>query len=263
MGQQSGQHWRFVVPDDDYSERRGLTFAQAEGAEPLPGQLRRTEISPQLSALMWAILNRDIRSSIHRDSIGFRDGVVVGRWAIILQDFHVFEQHLPVDEFDNDAKEVLPRVKSIIFSGSYLQFFGFLQFVVRHPQCTRELKSHIRGCLEQARAAFRLIHGDTFIPLASEEEAEIVERAFTDVSTAGFGGARTHLGNAAQALTEGRFTDSVRESIHSVEIRLQNARPFKFPRGCFDAIRAANGYSRRTQIGDQIDLRLYEQRTRN
>jgi hypothetical protein len=37
-----------VTNDDDFARRKRLTFAQAEGAEPLPTQLKRTEVSKQL-----------------------------------------------------------------------------------------------------------------------------------------------------------------------------------------------------------------------
>jgi hypothetical protein len=50
--------------DDPYAERRRLTFEQAEGAEPLPTQLKRKELSQELRALLWNALYRSLRSSL-------------------------------------------------------------------------------------------------------------------------------------------------------------------------------------------------------
>jgi hypothetical protein len=75
----------------------------------------------------------------------------------------------------------------------------------------------IEAALKQGRAAYRLVDGDTIFPIGSEAEGATVERALADVSAAEFHGARTHLRNAADELTAGRFADSVRQSIHAVE----------------------------------------------
>jgi hypothetical protein len=42
------------MDDDEIAGRKRLTFAQAEGAEPLPSQLKRTEISQQLGITFTA-----------------------------------------------------------------------------------------------------------------------------------------------------------------------------------------------------------------
>jgi hypothetical protein len=41
---------------EELKRRRGLTFAQAEGVEPLPAQLGPKELSPELRAHLWAVL---------------------------------------------------------------------------------------------------------------------------------------------------------------------------------------------------------------
>jgi hypothetical protein len=39
----------------EYEDRKGLTFEQAEGAEPLPSQLKLREVSRELRARLWAV----------------------------------------------------------------------------------------------------------------------------------------------------------------------------------------------------------------
>jgi hypothetical protein len=74
----------------------------------------------------------------------------------------------------------------------------------------------INKALEQARAAYRIIDR-TVVPIASDEERKTIEQAFQELGDNRFRGARSHLRAAAEALTNGDFAGSVRESIHSVE----------------------------------------------
>jgi hypothetical protein len=57
----------------------------------------------------------------------------------------------------------------------------------------------------------------TVIPMGSEAEIETLKQAFADVAAHDFHGARAHLRKASEELTAGRYADSIRESIHSVE----------------------------------------------
>ena len=44
----------------EYEDRKRLTFEQAEGAEPLPSQLKLKEVSNELRALLWNIFFREL-----------------------------------------------------------------------------------------------------------------------------------------------------------------------------------------------------------
>ncbi|MCK1578520.1 hypothetical protein IVB03_02710 [Bradyrhizobium sp. 168] len=68
--------------------------------------------------------------------------------------------------------------------------------------------------LENCRAAYRIEDG-VFWPTASTEEADALIQANTALSASQFGGAKTHLKNAASKLTEGDYPASVRESNQS------------------------------------------------
>ena len=45
-----------------FDERKRLTFEQAEGAAPLPRQLRPKEISPELRALLWVAVHNSFEN---------------------------------------------------------------------------------------------------------------------------------------------------------------------------------------------------------
>jgi hypothetical protein len=107
------------LTDDLYDQRKELTFAQAEGAEPLPTQLSRTKISLQLASLVWADVHHRLRSSRDTYSSGNR---ILGDWDDILRDYHVFGLHQPIDEFLTDSKILVKQVKTIIYSYNYVRF---------------------------------------------------------------------------------------------------------------------------------------------
>jgi hypothetical protein len=71
--------------------------------------------------------------------------------------------------------------------------------------------------LSFTHAAYRLVDRTTIVPVGSDAELATLKRAFADVGTTEFQGARAHLRKAAEELTAGRYADSVRESIHAVE----------------------------------------------
>jgi hypothetical protein len=206
------------VADEIYDKRKKLTFAQAEGLEPLPSQLKRTEISPQLESLIWVYLYDRLTRSMSRNNEGWgEDPFIQGVWKTILIDYHVYALHKPVDEFKPLEPAVISNIKSIIYSKDYVKFFSFLQYTVRHPQCPPDFVKYVSSSLEKAQAYFRLIDKDTFVPLTTDEEMQAVEQAFREVALPRLSGAKLHLHNAAENLTKGLYADSIRESIHSVE----------------------------------------------
>jgi hypothetical protein len=54
--------------DDEIERRKQLTFAQAEGAEPLPPQLKRTEVSAELRAVLWNYIYSELERTSERET---------------------------------------------------------------------------------------------------------------------------------------------------------------------------------------------------
>jgi hypothetical protein len=202
-----------MAAGDEFAERRRLTFEQAEGAEPLPTQLKLKELSQEFRAIAWARVHGSIRADTHAAAFGNR---VDGPWRQILQDRHVFRLHLPLDEFDNTAKLITACLKPLFMAADYTQVLGFLQFVIRHPNCPYKFAEGVDGALVATRAAYRVVE-KTIVPIGSEAESATIKRALADVAASEFHGARAHLHKAAAALTGGDYPGSIRESIHSVE----------------------------------------------
>ena len=197
--------------DDELKRRKLLTFEQAEGAAPLPSQLARDELSPTLRARLFDVVYRPIKHAESTTSYA-----VVEPWATILYDKHVrYDGRLP-SHFINDVRELIQELTRT-FSKDHIGVLGLLQWFLRHPRTPKALAQQVEVILVEERSAYRLLDGDTLVPLGTEAEGETLSRALSDLKGKGFEGARAHLKDAATALGSGKFADSVRDSIHAVE----------------------------------------------
>jgi hypothetical protein len=207
---------KLVIPSvtKDLEERKKLTFEQAEGVEPLPSQLQLREVSQELRAIMWDTVRRQLDSAItHPD---YDTSYVGVPWSTILEHEHVRRGHR-TDDFDSSAESVIMRTRGIFEKGDYLAIFGWLEFVLKHRNCPHNFPHQVENVLRHCRAAYRVIDRQVICPISSEAEHATIVKAFADLSSTQFNGARAHLRKAASHLTAGAYADSVRESIHAVE----------------------------------------------
>jgi hypothetical protein len=198
-------------------DRRTLTFAQAEGVEPLPQPLKLGEISQELRALLWKVFYHSLLKAEKSSVLGDVHPWVGDRWHSILRDKHVHFDHRMADDFENDFTTCSAAMRAIFENGNYVQVFDFIQFVLRHRSCPHDLADGVAWALKQSRAAYVLVDRHTIYPIPSKEEGAAIERAFADLASVEFGGARAHLRKAGEFLNQGHYADSVRESIHGVE----------------------------------------------
>ena len=202
------------MSSDPYEDRRKLTFEQAEGAERLPTQLQTKELSKELR-LGCGLLCMNCSNRIRNMQIS--QGLTLALDKKILYDFHVLRQSRPADEFQNNATKLTNEIKKIFMQEDYTRVFGFLQFVLRRRSCPHNFAGNVQWALTDGHAAYRILDRSTIVPIGSEEEEQALQRAFADLAKSEFDGARFHLRLAAECLTNGRYADSVRESVHCVE----------------------------------------------
>jgi hypothetical protein len=208
------------MSDDEVKRRKGLTFEQAEGLTPLPSQLKRTEVSPELRAVLWKYIYDEIDSSSVRDTYTY-----VGKpWKHVLQQVHVYRDYRNADEFSARFKDAIEPVKRVFTHGLYGQIYGWLQFVLPLKP-TPGFAKRIDSILQYCRSPYRVIDSDVICPVGSDEEAQTITKAFVDLKTASLTGSREHLKKAASELTAGEFAGSVRESIHAVESAVRVLEP--------------------------------------
>jgi AbiJ N-terminal domain 4 len=197
------------------ADRKNLTFEQAEGVEPLPQQLRLKELSDALRAALWYIVHDNLERHIVR--VDF-DGTTFGKpWDDIFMMMHVRRHHGMIDDFIQGPRYLIAKTRAVFEKGDYVAVFGWIQWVLRYRPAPEGLAEDINFVLTQERAAYRIVDGDTIVPIGSEAELATIERAFADLAAAEFHGARGHLRKASEQLTAGHYADSVRESIHAVE----------------------------------------------
>jgi len=194
-------------------DRRKVTFRQAEGLAPLPTQLAPRTLSREVRAKLWSILHGHIVATKEE---GHYDNHVGRPWNILLLRWHVSHEHQPSDEFENRLDHQLRIIKAIIWDGNYADVFEFLTFIIRDRDMPQRLDAVFANILEETRCAYRIVDRTVF-PIASEAEGSAVVKAFSDLSTSEFQGARAHLREAGNFLQSGEWGDSIRESIHAVE----------------------------------------------
>jgi hypothetical protein len=204
-----------VSPDDDpYAERKKLTFEEAEGLAPLPSQLALREISQEFRAVLWDHLNRIFES--HRELREHAPGYIRKPWSKILNDVRVYRYHR-LDPFPDGFERPVAEVKEIIEKGAWSDVLGWLEFVLKHPACPSDFAKQVNSIMGYCRLAYRVVDGQVICPIGSGAERQTIERAFSDLHSTEFHGARNHLRKAANELTAGNFAGSIRESIHAVE----------------------------------------------
>lgn len=205
-----------MVADEEISRRKALTFEQAEGAEPLPVQLKLKELSKELRARLWAVVYESFTKHSDYPSMGGHR-YFTHPWSDILYAVHVYRDGKMADDFRNDFDKVVEGIRRIFEKGDYLAVFGWLQWVLQRTATPAGFADRIDRALYGAHAAYRLVDHSVIVPIGSDEERQTLTMAFSDLSATVFRGARSHLTNAAAELTAGRYADSIRESIHSVE----------------------------------------------
>ena len=201
-----------MAADDDNLRRP--SFSQVHGLAEMPTQLVHKQLSRELRAHLWRVIYPSMLSC---RTVKVQRYVLTGRWMTLLIDYHVEVNHAFVDDVTNGFEKNIEFVKELIQKGPYNKIFDFLQFFLRKAYLFDDLREDIEYVLIDCRSAYRLVDGDTIVPLGSEQEMATVVKAFSDLQATEFNGARAHLKSAAHALTSGNFSDSIRESIHAVD----------------------------------------------
>jgi hypothetical protein len=107
----------------EYADRKRLTFEQAEGAEPLPSQLKLKEVSPELRARLWSIFHQLLEYMRERSSAG-PINQLVGHYCMILYDWHVVRCFKPADEFLPSFNHWRAELKTLFGRATTLRFLA-------------------------------------------------------------------------------------------------------------------------------------------
>jgi hypothetical protein len=191
-----------------------IPFSRRTGLEPIAPQLKLNEVSGELRRLIYyyTSLEIDRESYAPYTSAIFRDG-----WKRVAQDLHVIFFRESADTFKHGTYENEQRIKTCVERTDIGKLFNFVEFMVRYPKCSDELKRELTRALVDARAAYRVFDNTHIVAIGADEQAESFLCAVADAEAKNATGARLHLIGSGIALRNGDWADSVRESINAVE----------------------------------------------
>ena len=195
--------------DDHY-----LPFSQRTGAAPIPPQLRLGEVSPRFRHLVNYCFAKEVDNFEGHGINGI--SFFKEPWREVAMDFHVKLLNQPPQTFKNSSNVYLELIQDILAKSKIEVLFDCIEFFYRHPRCSAAFRTGLVECFVEARTAYRIID-EQIVAIGTEQQAEAFEAAVKSTEVAGAVAARKHLLAAGGALREGKWADSVRESIHAVE----------------------------------------------
>ena len=108
-------------------DRAAISFAQAEGAEPLPQQMQLKKVSPELTAKVWRVVHDFLKSNTEYPTMGgsayYRDEL-----ARLQKDWHVEKLYRLADEFTNNTSDIQPLVKKHVTSKTTFKSSSLFSF---------------------------------------------------------------------------------------------------------------------------------------
>jgi len=205
-------------------DRHSMTFAQAEGLEEIPSPLKLKELSLPLRRELWAFLYKSIDASKYYNSYNGKY-YVSGDWKRILEDVSTFHFGVPADEFDGSVIFWNTVLKRICLESDYVAVLGVFQHIIRLHSRYSQFNNGIESIIRKHKAAYALVDGKTFIPIASDIESVSIKKALDILSKTEYGGARAHLIKAGDEFNKGDNASSIREAIHAVEAVARSMEP--------------------------------------
>ncbi len=207
--------------DEKDTEWRELTFSQREGEVPLP-ELQVGKLTQKFKIKVWHVIDTNIKNCTSHDNLDgyYFGGSDAGRyWASIYFSYHLDILEKPHDKIGLfGPEEVTNWIKDIVFQGETHEILTLLEYVLRYENTPQNLYDDIESCFEFAPYFIeRSSEPICIVPIASKEMKESVKRSLENINESTLIGAKSHLRNSSQELSNNKFAASVRESIHAVE----------------------------------------------
>lgn len=192
--------------------RRALTFAEREGIKAFPEQLKLKEVSREARSRVWKVIYESIGAHSSFDRVERRS--YVEAWDDIYYDAWVDLDHKFIDDCSDQPYQIAEYFKKKM-DADYAFFFEILEFIVQNSKCPENIPEEINLALVESGCAYRLI-AKSIVPISNHEMGESFAKSFETIASKN-NPSEQHLKNSAKYLSQGRFSDSVRESIHAVE----------------------------------------------
>lgn len=188
-----------------------LTFKQAQGIDPIPTQLSIGEFPQKAKARFWQLV--DI---ILRDRVVSRLGNLEQEFYFNVLDFFIEERAVFADDFHNDSRFIRAHLKEYFeLATDANDTLQLIQHLIRGPINRDELETFEKIFVVE-KLAYRIMDS-TIVRYATEQEYQDLVASIDLLEANGFRGAKEHLVAASNYLAKGKWSDSMRESIHAVE----------------------------------------------
>ena len=206
---------------------RRLTFSQAQGYEEVPGPLKLEDLSREARTHIWNVFYVHLEDSVER---WHRGGPrISGLWEEILRQKHLFQDHLPVDEWSVEFGPIHQKLRNDIETMPFNKVFDLIQFVFRRPECPAGFVTTMKRTFEMCHLAYRIDEDDppTIVPAVTSEEGSTIVESLRTLRRAGLHSSATHLREASDCINQNDWAGSIRESIHAVESVARQIAPEK------------------------------------
>lgn len=195
------------------TEQPYVPFSQRTGIEPIPPQLDLGQVSDELRRLV----DYYVRLEIEREECyGVSSAYFDGRWKRVSQDFFVLFLKKRASEYENSPYQMRHFVEAIVLRGKIGYLFNFVEFMLQHASVSDECKRDLAQSFVQSRAAYRIVDG-LIVAVGVEQQAAAFSNAIDAAEKSESTAARRHLVSSGNALRNGDWAGSVRDSIHAVE----------------------------------------------
>lgn len=184
-----------------------LTFGQAQGFEAIPSQAQLGTVSQETVAQLWHVVHNWLNFGAEYD--------LEAEKKRIMQQWWVTQKHRMIDECPAYIGDWIAESKAEM-QASFPAPYNFVQFLIGKPPFVSIAGPSVTYALEDTRAAYRVVAGK-IVPYASEQEHEQLVVAVETADQAGAPGAKSHLLNAASAMTAGEWSRAVQECMAAVE----------------------------------------------
>ena len=195
------------------SDQPYVPFSQRAGLVPTPPQLKLGEVSAELRRLLDYYVGLEVDREIR---VGYGEAYFGGDWLRVATDLHVIFFKQDANTFRHKPGEFKHKLTGFVQQSDIGRLFDLIEFLVRHPKCSDEVKAELTDAFVAARAAYRIIDRQ-IVAIGTEEQAAAFEKAIADAEANSAGAARKHLIASGAALRNSDWAGSVRESIHAVE----------------------------------------------
>lgn len=195
-----------------------VSFSQKYGYEEIPEQLKLGELPEAARTGIWNLFFHSLKASSVSGRHTFRRQIG-GPWLRICRSIHVDFDNLPLDEFDTDLEQIRIGLRARIETEPFFKVFDLIEFVLSRRECPPNFVVAMEYVFKCSRLAYTLAVGPppTIVQNATPEEGAAIVESLAVLRQVGLDGSATHLRKASAYINQGKWADSVRESIHAVE----------------------------------------------